>query len=364
MRIGVPKEIKDGEDRVAVTPDGVRRLVAAGHELAVERGAGLGSGFDDTDYASAGASLVDTAAAWDRDLVVKVKEPVAAEHGHLGRQILFSYLHLAGVDPGLTEALLAAGTTAIAYESVEDAKGRRPLLAPMSAIAGSMAPIVGSHHLAAPGGGRGVLIAAIEGGRHGKVVVIGDGTVGRHAATVAAAMGGRVLVFGIEAANRAVIEGLAPGIEFVQSTPDSLTAHLRDADLVIGAVLIAGSRAPKIVTEAMVAGMPAGAVIVDVSIDQGGCVETSRPTTHSDPVFTAHGVIHYCVSNMPGAYPRTSTFALMRATLPYIEAIARDGLDGVRADPGFAAGINVSDGLIRLEPVASSLGRLDVYRPL
>jgi alanine dehydrogenase len=357
MRIGVPKEILDNENRVALTPDGARALVAAGHAVAVERQAGVGSGFADDDYRAAGASIVSTAEAWDAGLVVKVKEPQRSEHGLLGKQILFTYLHLAGVDHGLTDALLAAGTTAIAYETVRDSAGRLPLLAPMSAIAGSMAPIMGVWHLAKYAGGRGTLVASILENRFGKITVIGDGVVGRHAAKTAAGIGGRVTIFGIDPARRAELEALAPGIEFALSTPEAIAAAVRDSDLVIGAVLIQGARAPRVVTEAMVKGMPAGSVIVDVSIDQGGCVETSRPTTHSNPVFVAHGVVHYCVTNMPGAYPRTATLALTNATLPYVLRLAGGGLAAALADPGFAAGVNVHTGVIRNRAVAEALGR-------
>jgi len=364
MRIGLPKEIKDSENRVALTPAGVERLVAAGHDVAVQTGAGNGSGFGDAEYVAAGAALADAATAWGAELVVKVKEPLAAEFQYLRHQTLFTYLHLAGVDPSLTEALLAAGTTAIAYETVEDAAGKLPLLAPMSAVAGSMAPVMGANHLARFRGGRGVLIGEVLGERHGKVVVVGDGVVGRHAAKVAGAMGGHVVIFGRHAERRSALEALAAGVEFALSTPDNIAAAVAEADLVIGAVLVEGARAPRVVTEAMVRGMPEGAVIVDVSIDQGGCVETSRPTSHSDPVFFAHGVVHYCVTNMPGAYPRTSTLALTAATLPYIERLASGGLDGVRADPGFAKGVNTLAGALTCRAVAEALERLDIYRPL
>lgn len=357
MRVGVPKEILDNENRVALTPDGARALVAEGHAVCIERGAGVGSGFADDEYRAAGASIVSAAEAWDAGLVVKVKEPKASEYDRLGQQILFCYLHLAGADPRLTDALLAAGTTAIAYETVRDGAGRLPLLAPMSAIAGSMAPLMGAWHLARFAGGRGVLVADILGERFGKVTVIGDGVVGRHAARVAAAMGGRVTVFGIVPANRAAIEGLAAGIEFALSSPEAIATALKDSDLVVGAVLIPGARATHVVSEAMVKGMPAGSVIVDVSIDQGGCVETSRPTTHSEPTFVVHGVIHYCVTNMPGAYPRTSTLALTQATLPYVVTLAARGMEAVIADPGFAAGVNVRAGVIVNRAVAEALGR-------
>jgi len=357
MRVGVPKEIKDSENRVALTPEGARALAEAGHEVRVEHDAGAGAGFVDSSYLAAGAEIVPAADAWNVDLVVKVKEPLAAEFGHLGQQILFTYLHLAGVDPALTDALLERGTTAIAYETVRGPKGDLPLLAPMSAVAGSMAPLVGAEHLARYRGGRGTLVSEIAGERYGKVVVIGDGVVGRHAARAAAALGGRVLIFGRNGARRAALEAIAPGVEFRQSTPEAIAAELIDTDLVVGAVLLAGARAPHVVSAAMVRSMPQGTVIVDVSIDQGGCVATSQPTKHSAPVFVRYGVIHYCVTNMPGAYPRTSTLALTRATLPYVLSIAAGGLDAVHADPGLAEGLNIHAGSIVCEAVAAALGR-------
>ena len=364
MKIGVIKEIKDNENRVALTPDGARELIAAGHSVAVEHGAGTGSGIADSDYAKAGSTLVTAADAWDSELVIKVKEPLESEYPQLRQQILFTYLHLAGVDPGLTEALLRAGTTAIAYESITDSAGRLPLLLPMSAVAGSMAPIMGCYHLARYTGGRGVLLANILGNRIGKVLVIGDGVVGQNAARVAAAMGARVLLFGVFRERKQELEGIAPGIEFVLSTADSIAAELTDTDLVIGAVLVKGARAPHVISETMVKTMPAGSVIVDVSIDQGGCVATSRPTTHSDPVFVTHGVVHYCVTNMPGAYPITSTLALTKATLPYIKRVAAGELDGVFSDAELATGVNTYQGHITCEAVAEALGRRDAYRPL
>jgi len=357
MQVGVPKEIKDNENRVGVTPDGAAELVAHGHEVVVERGAGSGCGFADADYEAAGARLADAAEAWNAGLVVKVKEPLEAEYGFLSDQIVFAYFHLAGVDEALTRALLDAGTTAIAYETVEDEKGRLPLLAPMSAVAGSMATLMGNYYLARFNSGRGMLLGAIMGERYGKVVVLGDGVVGRHAAQVAGALGARSVVMLGRATDRArELERSIPRLKYVYSTPESLAAELPDTDLLVGAVLVKAARAPRIVTGEMVGSMPEGSVIVDVSIDQGGCVATSRPTSHSDPVFVVHGVTHYCVTNMPGAYPRTSTFALTAATLPYALEIADGGLDAVLADPGFAKGINVQGGRITYPAVAEALG--------
>jgi alanine dehydrogenase len=257
--------------------------------------------------------------------------------------------------------LLARGTTAIAYETVEDAAGRLPLLAPMSAVAGSMAPVMGSYYLAKFNGGRGMLIGDIFGRQYGKVAVIGDGVVGQHAAKVAGAMGGRVVMFGLRPERAESLAHLAPNLDYVMSNEVNLRMHLPDTDLLIGAVLVEGARAQHVVSEAMVASMPEGSVIVDVSIDQGGCVETSRPTSHSDPVYVKHGVTHYCVTNMPGAYPRTSTFALTAATLPYAKRIANGGVEAVLADAGFARGVNTYRGKITCRPVAEALGKMDRY---
>jgi len=364
MKIGVAKEIKDNENRVGLTAEGAAELVAAGHEVRVERNAGLGCGMADADYEAAGAKLVDVGEAWASDLVIKVKEPTAAEFRHLRGQTVFTYFHLAGVDVALTDALLASGTTAIAYETVEDEDGRLPLLAPMSAVAGSMAPLMGSYYLARFNGGRGMLIGEILGERYGRVAVIGDGVVGRHAARVAGAMGGRVLMFGRHPERAESLASLAPKLDYVMSNEENLRLHLPDTDLLVGAVLVEGARAPHVVSEAMVASMPEGAVIVDVSIDQGGCIETSRPTSHSDPVYVEHGVTHYCVTNMPGAYPRTSTFALTSATLPYAKRLAEGGAEAAFADPAFAQGINTHRGKITCRPVAEGLGKLDVYASL
>jgi alanine dehydrogenase len=362
MKIGVPKELKDHELRVALTPDGAAALAADGHEVVVERGAGAGCGFADADYAARGARLADTAAAWACDLVLKVKEPVEQEYGRFAGQLLFTYLHLAGAPPGLTEALLASGTTGIAYETVQDERGRLPLLAPMSAIAGSMAPLMGAYYLASSAGGRGTLLGTVLGERHGEVTIVGDGGVGKQACDVAAALGARVEVFGITPERAAEFE--RPGVRYVLSTPTSIAARLPATDLLIGAVLNPGGRAPHVVTEPMVASMPRGAVIVDVSIDQGGCVATSRPTTHSNPTFVAHGVTHYCVTNMPGAYARTATVALTAATLPYVRRIAAGGFAAIAADPVLAKGVNTRVGYVTHAAVADALGMRGRYRAL
>jgi alanine dehydrogenase len=364
MKIGVPKELKDHELRVGLTPDGAGALAADGHEVIVEHGAGVGCGFADADYVARGAQAGDAAAAWKCDLVVKVKEPIEAEYGRFAGQILFTYLHLAGAPPSLTRALLASDTTGIAYETVEDDRGRLPLLAPMSAIAGSMAPLVGAYYLAASQGGRGTLLGTVLGERHGEVTIVGDGIVGRHACDVASALGTRVEIFGITPERAPEFERPGTAVRYVSSTPDRLARRMPETDLLIGAVLNVGARSPHVVTEAMVASMPRGSVIVDVSIDQGGCVATSRPTTHSNPTFVAHGVTHYCVTNMPGAYPRTATLALTAATLPYVRRIAAGGLDAVLRDPRLAQGVNTRGGFVTYAAVADALGLRDRYREI
>jgi alanine dehydrogenase len=365
MHIGVLKEIKDRENRVALTPRGAAQLVAAGHAVLVERGAGLGSGFADEEYAAAGARLVDAATAWGANLIVKVKEPLESEYRFLSSHIVFTYFHLAGVTPSLTQALLDAKTTAIAYETVEDGDGRLPLLAPMSGVAGSMAPTIGNYYLAKFNGGRGMLLGRVLGQAFGRVLVIGDGVVGRHAARTAVAMGTHVTIASRHRDRLPELHREVPGqFEFIVSEPDAIAAAARSSDLVIGAVLVRGARAPAVMTTAMVAAMQPGAVIVDVSIDQGGCVETGRPTSHSDPVYVEQGVIHYCVTNMPGAYPRTSTVALTTATLAYARRLADHGLAALREDPGLAKGVNTHAGAITCRAVAESLGRTEVYRSL
>ena len=362
MRIGVPRERKADEYRVSIIPEGVTALAAGGHRVLVESGAGEGAGFGDADYRAAGAELADRDSVWRTDLVVKVKEPIAEELPLLAGQLLFTYLHLAGATPALTRALLDSGTTAIAYETVENARGQLPLLAPMSAVAGNMAITMGAYHLARPAGGRGLLPGSLFDQRFGKVVVIGDGVVGRHSARAAARLGANTLVLGRGRISQAELaDFIQAEFQLRLSTPENIAREIADADLVVGAVLVRGARAPWVVSEAMIRAMPPGAVIVDVSIDQGGCVETSRPTTHQDPVFERHGVLHYCVANMPGAYPRLSTLALSTATLPYIHRLADQGLAALRADPGFARGLNVIDGQVVCRPVAEALGLMDAY---
>ena len=365
MRIGVPSEIKDQENRVGATPEGVTRLIGAGHDVLVQEGAGLGSGFSDEQYSAAGARLVTAAEAWDTDLVLKIKEPLASEYGFLAGQILFTYLHLAGVAPELTDALLESGTTGVAYETVCDEAGKLPLLAPMSGVAGDMAPVVGSWFLARFNGGKGMLLGNVLGRSFGRVVILGDGVVGRHAARTAAGMGASVVLIGRHEERAPMLRAeLGESVAYVLSTPANIAAQLVDADVFVGAVLSPGARAPVLVSSDMVDGMQPGSVIVDVSIDQGGCTETSRPTSHSQPVYETHGVLHYCVTNMPGAYPRASTIALTSATLPYAEALATGGLDALRADIGFGHGVNTFRGFVTCTAVADALELTDRHRPL
>ena len=363
MRIGVPKEIKNRESRVALTPAGAEALIRAGHDVSVERAAGRAAGYADTDYAELGARIGTAQQAWSGELVVKVKEPLEAEYRYLRGQIVFTYFHLAGVTPQLTEALLASGTTALAYETVEDSSGRLPLLAPMSAVAGNMAVAMGNYYLAECNGGRGMLLGRVLGQGFGKVLVMGDGVVGRHAARSAAALGAEVALAGRHQDRVPELRREIPGDwRFVRSEPQALADEAAGSDLVVGAVLLRGARAPYVLTHKGVAGMPEGSVIVDVSIDQGGCVETARPTTHSAPVYVASGVTHYCVTNMPGAYPRTSTLALTAATLPYVRRLADEGLSALRTDSGFAKGLNVHAGYITCRAVADA--RSGPYRDL
>jgi alanine dehydrogenase len=365
MKIGIPKEIKDQEGRVAITPDGAHYLIEKGHRVFIEIDAGLGSGFNNEQYQQAGAQMVSTAEAWAVDVVVKVKEPLEPEYQYLGKQIIFTFFHLAGVTPSLTLELLKKGTTAIAYETLEDEQGRLPLLAPMSAVAGNMATLMGSYYLAKFNQGKGVQLGNVLDKRHGKVVIIGDGVVGQHAALVACGMGANVFVAGIDPAHMQTIKNtILLDAEFFLSSPETIGEHVKDADLVVGGVLIHGAKAPKIITEDMIKSMAKGSVVVDVSIDQGGCMETSKPTSHTNPVFIKHDVIHYCVTNMPGAYPRTSTIALSDATLPYILKIADAGKESLITDKILAKAINTYDGKITCKAAAEGLGMLDDYQPI
>ncbi|MEI8297262.1 MAG: alanine dehydrogenase [Pseudomonadota bacterium] len=360
MRIGVPKEIKIHEYRVGLTPAGVRELVAAGHQVSVETNAGAGIGVDDAEYQAAGARILATAKeVFDSaELIVKVKEPqtVECQMLHAG-QVLFTYLHLAA-DKAQTEALLASGATAIAYETVTWPDGSLPLLTPMSEVAGRMSVQVGATALQKANGGLGVLLGGVPGVAPAKVVILGGGVSGTHAAEMATGMRADVTVVDRSTKRlRELSTQFGGSLKTVYSTADAIEKLVLDADLVIGAVLVAGAAAPKLVTHDMVKRMKPGAVMVDIAIDQGGCFETSRPTTHSTPTYTLDGVVHYCVTNMPGAVPRTSTFALTNATLPYVRAIADLGWEKALArDPGFAKGLNIHAGKLTFEAVARDLG--------
>ncbi len=360
MRVGVPREVKDSEYRVALTPSGVHELVAAGHRVHVERDAGAGSAVPDADYLAAGARIVaDADDVWaDADLVLKVKEPVAEEYHRLQRdQVLFTYLHLAA-SAECTRALLAAGTTAIAYETVQLADGTLPLLAPMSEVAGRMAPQVGAHCLERESGGRGVLMGGVSGVYAAKVVVIGAGVAGMNAAAIALGMQAEVLLLDRNVDRLRAADRIYQGhLQTVASNAYEVERACIDADLVIGAVLVPGARAPKLVSDDLVRRMRPGAVLVDIAVDQGGCFEGSHPTTHSEPTYLHEGCVFYCVANMPGAVPHTSTYALTNVTLPYVERIAATGWrDAVRADPALALGVNTVAGRLTLAPVAEAHG--------
>jgi alanine dehydrogenase len=359
MRIGVVKEIKPDEYRVALTPAGARELLQLGHEVLVETGAGVGSAFSDADYAGVGARLTSVGDVWaTADLVLKVKEPLPDEYGRLrDGLVLFTYLHLAA-DEGLTKALLESGATCVAYETVESDDGRLPLLAPMSEVAGRLSAQAGAHFLEKPRGGRGLLLGGVAGVPPARVVVLGGGMVGYNAAVIALGLGAQVRILDKSVDRLRYLEEILSGrVELVYSSSLEVERSVLEADLVIGSVLIPGARAPKLVTEEMIAGMKENAVVVDVSIDQGGCFATAHPTTHSDPVYRVGSVTHYCVSNMPGAVPVTSTFALTNVTLPYVEAIAEHGLrEAVARDPALARGVNVLDGKLTYEAVAEAHG--------
>ena len=358
MLVGIPKEVKDNEYRVAATPEGVRELVDAGHTVLIQEGAGQGSSLSEDRYKRAGAQFASSASdVWrEADMILKVKEPIASEFEQMREgQILFTYLHLAA-NPELTEELMRRKVHAVAYETVQLADGRLPLLAPMSEIAGRMAPHVAARFLEKEAGGRGVLMGGVSGVRPARVLVLGCGMAGANAAWIAAGMEAEVIVVDRNLDKLRFIDQIQKGrVVTLMSDRLTLEQRVREADAVIGSILVPGALAPKIVTEDMVASMRPGSVIVDIAIDQGGCVETSRMTTHSDPTFVVHDVVHYCVGNMPGAVPNTSTYALTNVTLPYALDIASHGLeDAVRADPALASGVNVYAGSITNEGVAGA----------
>lgn len=357
MRVGVPKEIMDGEHRVALAPAGVRELVELGHEVLVERDAGVGSGFGDPAYERAGAKLVEAPDVWEAELVCKVKEPLADEFRYLRPDlVLFTFLHLAA-HPRLTNELSRTRTLAIGYETVQLSDGGLPLLAPMSEIAGRMAPQAGAHYLEKEHGA-GILLGGVPGARPARVVVIGAGTAGRNAAFLAAGMEAEVLLLDKNIDRLRDVDVVHRGrILTLYSTREAVEEAVVDADLVIGAVLVPGARAPIVVPEDLVRGMRPGRVVVDISVDQGGCIETSHRTTHHDPVFTRHDVLHYCVGNMPGGVPHTSTNALTNVTLPFVESIANEGaFQALRAHPALARGVNLLDGNVTNAAVAEAHG--------
>lgn len=365
MIIGVPTEIKDNEYRVAMTLGGVKQLVDAGHEVRVQSGAGMGSGFLDEEYASLGATIVPSAAeAWAANMVVKVKEPQPSEYHFLRPDlVLFTYLHLAA-EAQLTQAMIESGVTGIAYETVELANGQLPLLTPMSEVAGRMSIQVGASQLERNHGGRGKLLGGVPGVRASDVIILGGGVVGTQAATIALGMGANVVIIDLNLDRlRYLSEVLHGNLTTIASNPYAISEAAKRADLLIGAVLIKGAKAPRLVTAEMVSTMKPGSVIVDVAIDQGGCIETARPTTHSNPTYVVDGVLHYCVTNMPGAVPRTSTYALNNATLPYMVKLANLGVEkAIARDKALALGVNTYKGKIVYEAVAAAFG-LD-YTPL
>jgi alanine dehydrogenase len=355
MKVGIPKEVKQDEYRVSTTPAGVQQLVQHGHDVLVEQGAGAGSQFSDEQYRAVGARVVETAAeAWSADMVVKVKEPQPSEYGFMrDGQILFTYLHLAA-EEALTRAMLASGVIGIAYETVA-VDGQLPLLTPMSEVAGRMAVQVGAHALEKPNGGRGMLLGGVPGVRPAEVVIIGGGVVGTNAAEMALGMGANVTMMDNNLERLRWLDKVLHGrLNTVASNAYNIGEALKSADLVVGAVLVVGARAPMLVTREMIRAMPAGSVVVDVAVDQGGCMETTRVTTHSNPTYVVDDVVHYGVANMPGAVPRTSTLALSNATLPWTLLLADHALDAVRTNPHLALGVNTWRGHCTYAAVAEA----------
>ncbi len=358
MRVGIPKEIKNHEYRIAITPAGVHELVTHGHEVVIEAGAGIGSSIADISFVSAGAIMLDTAdAVWETsDMILKVKEPIAAEYHRMREgQVIFTYLHLAASQE-CTDALVSSGATAIAYETVELADGSLPLLAPMSEVAGRLAPQVGAHSLLRAHGGRGVLMGGVSGVYAAKVVVLGAGVAGMNAAAIALGMQAEVLLLDKNIARLRQVDAIYQGhMQTVASNAFEIEQAVLDADMVIGAVLVPGTKAPKLISNELVSRMKPGSVLVDIAIDQGGCFEDSRPTTHADPTYEVHNSVFYCVANMPGAVPHTSTYALTNVTLPYAVALADKGWkQALIDDPALALGLNVHDHKVTYSAVAES----------
>jgi alanine dehydrogenase len=360
MRIGVPAEVKNNENRVAMTPAGVVQLIKFGHEVFIQKGAGLGSGFRDEEYQQSGATLVDTAAeAWSMDMVMKVKEPIASEYGYFREGlILFTYLHLAP-EPELTRALTEKKVVGIAYETVQLPNGSLPLLTPMSEVAGRMSAQLGAQFLQKPDGGKGILLGGVPGVKRGKVTIIGGGVAGTNALKIAIGLGADVTILDVNPDRLRELEDIFGNqISTLMSSPYNIAQSVRESDLVIGAVLIPGAKAPKLVSEEMVKSMEPGSVIVDIAIDQGGSFETTdRITTHDDPTYVKHDVVHYAVANMPGAVPRTSTIALTNVTVPYAVQIANKGFrEACRENEALCKGINTLDGFVTYKAVADAQG--------
>ncbi|MDN5855652.1 MAG: alanine dehydrogenase [Actinomycetia bacterium] len=364
MKVGVPKEVKNNEFRVALTPSGVHELVRSGHEVYVEEQAGVGSSIPDDDFAAAGATILDAPdKVWEAgDLILKVKEPVTSEHGRMRPdQVLFTYLHLAA-SAECTDALLERRVTGIAYETVQTPSGALPLLAPMSEVAGRLAPQAGAYHLMRQGGGRGVLMGGVSGVYAAKVVVLGAGVSGMNAAAISLGMQAEVLLLDLNVDKLRAADSIYQGhLQTVASNTYEIERAVLDADLVIGAVLVPGAKAPTLISNELVSRMNPGSLLVDISIDQGGCFEDSRPTTHDDPTYRVHDSVFYCVANMPGAVPNTSTYALTNVTLPYTMALANKGWrDALRDDASLGLGLNTYDGALTNEPVAHAHGRAHV----
>jgi alanine dehydrogenase len=356
MIIGIPKEIKTLENRVAMTPGAVESLARQGNEVLVEAGAGLGSGLTDEEYVAAGAKMVSAEEAWGAEMVIKVKEPLESEFKYLRKDmILFTYLHLAAAE-GLTKALLDAGTTAVAYETVKSSDGTLPLLTPMSEVAGRMATQVGAHYLEKTQGGRGILLGGVPGVYPAEVLVLGGGVVGTNAARIAMGMGARVTILDLSHQRLQYLDEVFQGrITTMMSTEPNIRQMVQRADLIIGAVLLPGAKAPNLITRDMLPLMKEGSVIVDVAVDQGGCIETTKATTHDNPTYVIDGVVHYGVANMPGAVPRTSTFALVNQTAPYALRLAAKGIDALKEDAGLALGLNTWDGKLTCPAVGAAL---------